>query len=315
MSLSTFMYHDIREVTLEYFPKRYELKSFITPDNFRKQILHIKRNYSIISPLEMDDVDLDSGTYAIISFDDGLSDHYNYGYETLKEFGLSGVFFIPVEAVSERIMFHSHKIQFILSATNEKDVVEEVFATYEREAERFKLPETSKSALWDTYKTPLVSDSWWTEEMIFITRFFREHGFYDFRDQMLCQLFRKYVCSDEKKFTDDFYLNMAQIKEMISNNMVIGGHGYHSINMKNEIEDIQTSEIVRTHEFLKEQVFDGSDFTLFYSYPNGGYTNHSLNLLSTLNCKGAFTTEKKVFTGAEYLKIPRFDATIDLETL
>lgn len=313
MALSIFMYHDIREENKSYFPERYALRSFITPNEFEKQIRFIKSNYTVLCSSEIYATDLSKDDYALITFDDGLTDHYVNGYQILRDYNLNGTFFIPVEAIRDRIMFHSHKIQFILAATSENNIVGEICQGFLEAREEFGLPDITFQEIWKKYKAPLVKDSWWSDEMIFVTRFFREFGSYKFRDHLLRLLFRKFVDSDERHFVSDFYLTLDEIRDMINNGMQIGGHGFHSVNARNETEKIQISEIEKTHQYLRDVVFNGDEFDFYYSYPNGGYTNYSTACLSRLNCKAAFTTIKKKFLGNDMLEIPRFDAPIDLK--
>ena len=125
-SLRTFMYHDVRDVKDTKFPDRYNLKSFLNLEQFDKQVKFIAENYDIISPQDYKFINFnedDDHKFAILTFDDGLVDHYNNVLPILKNYSVPGTFFIPVEQVTKNTMIHSHKIQFILAASNEKELV------------------------------------------------------------------------------------------------------------------------------------------------------------------------------------------------
>lgn len=313
MSISIFMYHDIREISNSYFPKRYLLKSFLRPDTFRKQIKYISTNYEVITPNDFSYINAKSDNYAVITFDDGLSDHYHYGYNILKDFNLKGMFFLPIEAISKRIMCHVHKTQFILAAINEKQLVKETLDNVEKYASQFNLVTNSRNDILNKFKKPLVKDNWWSEEMIFITRFFREFSSFEFRDYLLGILFNKYVSNNEKEFVSNFYLDFKQIQSLIDMGMLIGGHGYYSLNAKNENINMQKNEILKCYQFISRDIFHSKTFKFYYSYPQGRYTNTSLRTLAQLECIAAFTTENKKYTSQNNLKIPRYNPAIDLK--
>ena len=107
------MLHDIRNISKDFFPKRYQFPYFYTDDQFT----HLLNRFP---PTSYDSVLIDKYIY---SFDDGLVDHLNVA-KILFEKNIKAIFFIPSAPVLERIMILSHKIQFILASRNEDEVLE-----------------------------------------------------------------------------------------------------------------------------------------------------------------------------------------------
>ncbi len=86
-SLRTFMYHDVRDTEDTKFPGRYNLKSFLNLEQFEKQVKFIAENYDIISPEDYKFINFNDDNdhkFAILTFDDGLVDHYNNVLPILK---------------------------------------------------------------------------------------------------------------------------------------------------------------------------------------------------------------------------------------
>ena len=48
-TLRNFMFHDVRDLKDTKYPKRYELKSFLSKDEFEYRIMQIANRYKIIS--------------------------------------------------------------------------------------------------------------------------------------------------------------------------------------------------------------------------------------------------------------------------
>ena len=89
------MFHDIRNLENTIYPERYNLKSFLNEEQFKFQVNKIRNKYKIVSSLDIKNIDIknDNNDYALLTFDDGLSDHYNV-YKYLKSLKLSGTFFV-----------------------------------------------------------------------------------------------------------------------------------------------------------------------------------------------------------------------------
>lgn len=76
-SIRAFMFHDIRDLEDTKYPERYKLKSFLRRNQFEFQISKIMSKYQIISSLDIKKIDLNNNIdYAVLTFDDGLRDHY-----------------------------------------------------------------------------------------------------------------------------------------------------------------------------------------------------------------------------------------------
>ena len=162
------MYHDIRnhkETDFgKIFHRRYNLRNHnFTKDTFIKQIDFIKNTSDIISASEFLELDKnDKGNYSILTFDDGLLDHYDI-LEILVNKQVTGTFFLPCEAITKRKVLLSNKIQFILSLASEKKL------------SSYIMDKLNDHTLWNIYSVSKWKDNWWTPEMVFVTNVLRDH--------------------------------------------------------------------------------------------------------------------------------------------
>ena len=150
------MLHDIRNISSEFFPKRYNFPYFYTIEGF----LEILKRFIPKSFNEEDNKKF------IYTFDDGLIDHL-YVAKLLAQKKIKSIFFIPSAPVLEREMIGSHKIQFILAAEKEDLILSELLRIINTE---FDLEDNYL----DQFKKSKWKNNIWSDEMILITRILRE---------------------------------------------------------------------------------------------------------------------------------------------
>lgn len=292
--LRAFMYHDIRDLKEKTYEKRYLLKSFLNCNQFEKQVEEIKKNHEIISCSDVLSKELNKSIdYAILTFDDGLKDHYSVA-KYLFENNLTGTFLIPRMPVIEKKVMNTHKIQFILSVTDEKKLSEDILKNFDDD-----------KSIWEQYSKTKWKNNWWSKEMIFVTNLLRNFNNGKLDNYELTDFyFKKYVTSDEVGFAEEFYLSEREIQEMRQMNMTIGGHGDISENLIN-IDDYE-KEIKKSKDFI-------SQFTeeLVFSYPNGGFNEEIKDKMQEYDFTISFTTIPKTLTeldDIDFLEFPRYDA-------
>ena len=299
-TIRSFMFHDIRNLENTNYPNRYNLKSFLNDEQFRFQIDKIKNRYKIISSLDVKNIDIknDSNDYAVLTFDDGLSDHYNV-YKHLKSLKLSGTFLVPKMPVIENKVMNTHKIQFILASVDERIIKDEILSLFD-----------NKEKIWKEYSVTNWKNNWWSKEMIFITNFLRRYKDDKVNNyQITNHLFETFVSKDEFDFSKDLYLNLENIEEMSNNGMVIGGHGDISENLL-LINDYK-SDINESKKFISNY---SNDFV--FSYPNGGYNDDIKDYMSEINCFISYTIKPTTITeldDIDYLEFPRYDSPQKIE--
>jgi len=299
-TLRAFMYHDVRDIHDTDFPRRYEAKSFLSKAQFEYQVNLLSEKYQIISSLDIFSIDLqeDKNDYAVLTFDDGLLDHY-YVYNFLRKKKLSGTFLIPRIPILENKTMNTHKIQFILAAVNEEKLTQEILSNF-----------TNSKEIWELYSQTKWKNNWWSPEQIFTTNFLRRHN-KDFDNYAYTNyLFNKYVTNNEGAFSQKFYLSENQIQEMSDNGMVIGGHGDISENLL-LVKD-KESDIKNSHDFIKKF---SSKFV--FSYPNGGYDDNTKSIMRKYGCILSYTINHSTITDldtVDYLEFPRYDAPQKIST-
>ncbi len=302
-SITIVAYHYIRDTHGTPFPN---IKA-LSLEAFQAQLDYFQANYVIVS--------LDACVQALrtdtlmpknalmLTFDDGLIDHYTTVLPHLQKRNLNASFFPSTQPIVESVVLDVHKIHFILAAaTDIHELLLELFHRIDKYKSRYSL--LSKQEYYAHYAHPGMFDS--AEVVLFKTLLQRALP-ENVRRSIVRDLFIKYVTRDEKTFANDLYLNREQLKTMVEHGMYVGVHGYTHAWMTELAPEEQQLEIDRSLCLLSEIGAPTSHWAI--SYPHGAYNSSLLKILKETNCTLGLTTEKGVATLSRKtaLILPRLD--------
>ncbi|MGN0860646.1 MAG: polysaccharide deacetylase family protein [Candidatus Spyradosoma sp.] len=305
--LTTIMYHYVRDLKHSRYPRIKGLDVAL----FREQVAYLKKHYTCVS---VDDV-VDAAragaplpeNAALLTFDDGYSDHFDFVFPILKKEKISGAFFPPVSAVREHKVLDVNKIHFVLAGTPEEKIetlLGEVRNAVERAREEFGLK--SFEALWTEYAFPNRFDS---AEVSFIKRLLQFVLPEALRSRIATELFEKVTGVDESIFSRELYLSEEQMACMIDGGMHFGCHGVGHYWLGSLSAEKQKSEIEDAFGFLDELPKQNCRSI---AYPFGDYNAETLAILKSVGCDVGFTTRvgrgfEDGFSRDALLTLPRFD--------
>ena len=127
------------------------------------------------------------------------------------------------------------------------------------------------------------------------------------RKDCCTKLFKIFVSSNEKKFANNLYMTIKEIKFLKKNGMHIGAHGYDHLRLGDLNYKNQNEQIVKNMVFIKSVNGTINDWSI--CYPHGSYNLNTLKILKKLKCLVGFTIQKGKanLCNTEYLKLSRFD--------
>ena len=299
--LTIVMYHYVRHIKGSKFPNIKGLEL----EEFENQIEYISKYYNVISANDYIEAEKSGDSLGknslILSFDDGYADHYDFVLPALIRHNLKGIFFPVGKPSIERSILDVNKIHFILNSTkNFKEVVDFIeMKIFSIMKEDFYIENLRRKF----YKKNRFDIA----EVNYIKRVLQLGLPFQYRTQLVKELFVKYVSKDEKDFANELYLSIDQLKEMRSCGMEIGSHGYEhfwldSLNFADQEKDIKKSL-----SLLNMVQNKGDKF--FFCYPYGGYDKNTLKILNSYNCAAGFTCEVEVVNSSisNKLELPRLD--------
>ncbi len=293
-SLTIVTYHYVRDMHLTPFP---EIKGLLI-SKFEKQLDYICRHYEVIN-LDSYLAYLGGGASlpanaCLLTFDDGLKDHYEAVFPRLRARKISGVFFLITEPLARFTVAGVHQIHFLLAKLG-IDKFSTLFDEKLMETHpQFQLPE----------ETEVKKNVYYRYDDSQTRKFKKLLNFelpYSVRDDVLGRLFHEYI-GDERTFSQSLYLSWAEIDEMKKDGMVFGGHTHTHRVLPRLTSHEKLAELKLCTDILVERLGESS---LSFSYPYGtpdSLDAETMRFLADLGYSCAFTATRGVNKGADLLK-------------
>jgi peptidoglycan/xylan/chitin deacetylase (PgdA/CDA1 family) len=216
----------------------------------------------------------------LLTFDDGVCDHYLNAFRILRQRKLSGLFFV-LDRREDKGLILAHKIHFLLARlglVGLRDAIWERLNSLQRE--RF-LQAEKKYQL----KYPPVS----LDRRINLLKAVLQRDLSAEINPILSDLLEIHVGA-ENEIAQSYYLNADQIREMVTGGMHIGGHSrshpwFDWIDTQARAEEVQDSA-----NWVRQ--FEPGPWA--FAYPYGGLSDDSPNLLKHEGFLAAFTTQTQI---------------------
>jgi len=155
----------------------------------------------------------------LVTFDDGLSDHFFTVLPTLEAFGISGTFFVPGAVLESPTILPAHRIHLLLRALNTDGLMREIGKETNLLDEACASPSLAAGEavpqMYSYEKAPLARLKYALTMVLPI----------DARNQLLKTLFAKHV-GDEESWSRHWYMGWNHLVRMQSLGHTIGGHGF-----------------------------------------------------------------------------------------
>lgn len=299
--INIIMYHYVRDLKGSRYP---DIKGLDYKD-FKEQVKWLKNNFRII---RIEDV---IAAYdgqcrlpdnaALLSFDDGYIDNYEYVFPILDKEKIQGTFYITGKTLREHILLDVNKIHFILASAPIESILKDVIEQIDKYRTEYSLE--SADDLFKQYAIPNRFDS---KETIFVKRILQTVLPENIRNEISSRLFEKYVGVPEEVFAKELYVNEDQLLCMKNNGMHIGLHGYDHYWLGRLSEEKMQEDIDKSIEAMKS-IVDSDEWV--FNYPYGSYNDAVIEHLKRRGCKLAMTTDVRVADTEQddrYL-LPRLD--------
>ena len=233
-------------------------------DEFQNHLSMLQKNYHVISL--KDALSISTGedgfnkknTGILITFDDGLSDHYTAA-KILSELNISAIFFIPTCILEEKLPANPTIIHYTIAVFG----IEKFLKEFRESLVNNKLD----SKLFDLQYSKSKDNLGETISRIKST-FKYKLGYYDSR-KILLDIYKNLFSSEYKNMLSTIHLTESQIRKMLEMGHYVGTHTYSHISVAaTELNsDDFIKEIISPKNYL-EQKFNTKVNS--FSYPFGG---------------------------------------------
>jgi peptidoglycan/xylan/chitin deacetylase (PgdA/CDA1 family) len=216
----------------------------------------------------------------LLTFDDGVRDHYLNVFKILQDRNLSGLFFV-LDRREDRGLILAHKIHFLLAKLGLAGLREAIWDKLNSlEREQFAQAEQRYQAQYPS--TPIDGE-------INLLKVILQRELSAPADPILRGLFEIHIGSEEE-IARNYYLNREQIHEMSAGGMHFGGHScthpwFDFIDTNSREREIRASA-----EWLQQ--IEPKPWA--FAYPYGGLSEDSPELLGRHGFVAAFTTKTQL---------------------
>lgn len=277
------MYHYVRK----YDPEFPNLR-FLDFEDFKKQLDHFECIYNfptreqVVKYMRTPESQIlnQDRPSMVLTFDDGLFDHYAFVLPELKRRGLWGIFYVPSGPYANDSLLDVHAVHALTARFDSKRLLErarelitnEAVAVFSDKQEEFEE---------HTYRPELQTNDEATVEFKRLCNYFlRPHVRSSVLKQMLAESF-----SDVSSLCKSWYLSIEQLKVMDAAGMWIGAHSVTHAVLGSLSETEQRSEIEPCFEFIECVL--GKHIPRTFCFPYGGPVAHNVDTIKILreaNC-------------------------------
>lgn len=281
--LRVVMYHYVRDLPRTRFPK---IKGMLTSD-FAAQVASLAERYemaSLASALAYLD-----GAYAanrdlcLLTFDDGLREHYTDVLPILAERRIQGVFALITGCVESHRVALVHKNHFLMAALD--------FDVYEREF-REQLAHAAPDIKVAVDEAAAARTYRWDTPQVAAFKYLLNFKLPEAtKSRILDALFTRHL-GEEAAFARELYVSWDEARQMQSAGMVLGGHTHHHLALSSLGEAEQRDDLTTCTQLLQSRL--GAQALWPFTYPYGKRDSFNEQAMAHLQALGyccAFATE------------------------
>jgi peptidoglycan/xylan/chitin deacetylase (PgdA/CDA1 family) len=247
------------------------------------------------------DIDI-SQPVAVLTFDDGLKDFYNYVFPVLKRWKVPATVYCSTAPLINASLLNMHRIHLLLGALGQKEFRRRFEGLHDRYNNSYKLETSSASAFNKLYPR----DDEDTRKFKKLLNFQLPHSVLS---PILKSLFKE-VYGPEKEIVERFYMTLDEIKVIKNEGFDIGIHTHnHHILSYLDIHQ-QKYEITTAVDYLREQI---NLETIHVAYPYGipgTWNNNTMKLMKNLGYQAGLTLGRRIVKPDDLCYrwgIPRYD--------
>lgn len=216
----------------------------------------------------------------LLTFDDGVLDHYINVFKILRRRNLSGLFFALDRCENEGLTL-PHKIHFLLAKLGLVGLREAIWEKLDAE-QRIRFTHAEKGY---QLKYPPIS----MDRRINLLKAVLQRDLSSEVNAILSDLFEIHV-GPENEIAHSYYLNTDQIQEMATAGMHFGGHSHNHPWFDWIDAEARIAEIRASAEWLEQ--FEAEPWA--FAYPYGGLSDDAPRLLKEHGFLAAFTTQTQL---------------------
>ena len=281
---------NLNSLSVEDFNKQLDwLEEFFQPMSFKEYDYCIKENKAF------------PDNKFLLTFDDGLKDHYKYVYPELKKRGLWGFFYINSQVYTEKSPMAVHVTHMVIDKIGSgkyTKIIKQELKKYNVSIEDFHLN--------GVYRYDDISNSNIKKIMNYLLD-------YKIRDKIIYNIFFEFF-DNKEDFCENLYCSESELKEMIKEGvMVVGGHTHSHLVLSRLDKEKQYKELKICFDYINRKFGVKSPVFCFPYGQKHTYDKFTLRALKEIGYHSSFNTVRGMTCVKKTNKyeLQRYD-TVDL---
>lgn len=205
----------------------------------------------------------------ILTFDDGLKDHYANVFPVLKKKKIPATFFPTTQPLAESVVPFVHKVHFLLAKIGSRKFAEEF-----NQILKIQSPQLFKKFFVDG-KSKKEKKYRWDDALTANLKYNIAIMLSELRIDILDRVFNKYF-GNEKEFCQKLYMGWEEMKEMIKSGMSFGNHSHTHPMLAKLKQKEQLKELRHSKEILESGL---NTKIKSFAYPYGNFNQTIINIL------------------------------------
>jgi peptidoglycan/xylan/chitin deacetylase (PgdA/CDA1 family) len=231
----------------------------------------------------------------LLTFDDGLSDHYQHVFPRLRQRGLPGLFFALARRPEDGLAL-GHALHYLLLHLGADGLRRALWPLLDTtECQRLEQAEADFAA----------QGHYLAGDPVELFKLALQHAPTRTLQTALSLLLERHV-GPEHALADRHYLSPAQVAEMAAGGMSFGGHSRTHPWLNSLAPAGQSREMAASAAWLRE--VEAGPWA--FAYPYGGFDQHSPACLHDAGFAAGFTTHEQRWHASPFL-IGRYDGEYD----
>ncbi len=299
--MKALMYHYVRS-NLEREPKYYHLNT----EDFRQQLDYLKEKYGFIDRDEFletirgDREEIPEGV--VLTFDDGLRDHYDVVFPELQQRDIWGIFYVPTGPLETNNLLDVHRVHSILGSVSGETLLEQAQEAISEDIIPESRREEFRQETYDGHQDPETTK----QAKRLLNYFVPDRHRTAVLDEIIQNL------EYDLPSVSDIYMHPSEVREMHNEGMIIGSHTITHPVLSNLSSDEQAEEISTSFDHLDDIVGGLSEKTFCYPYGHEStFTDQTIEILGRVDCEWCFKVESSDVSKSDIedriQTLPRFD--------
>jgi len=281
--VKTIMYHYIKPDFNEY-----QYFNYLDIDIFKRQLDFFEEEWGFLSKEEFFECIENNrlSENVVLTFDDGLKDHYAEILPILLNKKIWGIFYIPtgVHTTDKKQLLGVHRVHYLKGKYGAETILEKALSL---------VADTMLDTdLIGEFDKEIYTHSHYTEAEKSLRRLFNYFVSYDYRDKLLDELMKYYF--DENTLFDEVYMTQSEISELASYGSIVGSHTVSHRVLSRLSYDEQRIEVKKSFDYLDSFLnLEVKSFCYPYGYKSS-YNYDTLKVLEQLGVHHAFVFDNQI---------------------